>query len=206
MAARRGENRKKGAGRRGVLSLLACVAVFPVLTGCTEKIMFRGAITTMTAAMEGVFMRTDVNLKEKNYAAADFLAQRLKPAAGFGRLIAVRALSEVDNPGITSPLGTKIPEEIGLRLMDLGYKVDIRDVATGPNDGLYNGVPASAGLPAFVLTGSYLRNRDDMDVHLRVVDAGSGQVVAAFDYKLLLSVEVRKLSETPVRIYRVDGK
>ena len=167
---------------------------------------FREVTAGLVATAQGVFMRPDVNLKEKNYAAADYIEPKLKNTVGGYKTIAAKPLNEVDNPGITSPLGMKIPEEIGLRLVDLGYKVDIREVATGGNEGVYDQTPMSAANPDFVLSGSYLRNRDDLDVHLRVVNTHTGEVVASFDYKLLLSVEVRKLSETPTRIYRVQAK
>jgi hypothetical protein len=194
---------KKAGWKRVFLASVAFSILGLPLVSCNEAVMFKSVTTGILAATEGVFMRPDVNLRQKNHAAADFLVQEFRQDIQYGDSIEVRHLHEVDNNTLTSPLGMKIPEEIGMRLLDLGYTVNLKDVATGANKPLYIAAPQSFNESDFFLTGSYLRNRKDVDVYLRVVNAKSGQIVAAFDYKLYLTAEVRKLAETPVQIYRV---
>lgn len=203
-AKRQSKKSKATIELKTIVLLALCVAAPIVLTGCSGQPAFRAVAAGVSATAQGWFLRPDVNLKEKNYAAADFIEPKLKKPIGPFKVIRAQPLHEVDNPGITSPLGMKIPEEIGLRLIDLGYKVDLGEVASEVNTEFYAGSPIGMQDPEFILTGSYLRNRKDLDVHLRVVETRSSHVIASFDYKMALTVEVRKLSETPTRIFRVS--
>lgn len=175
------------------------------LGGCNEHLMFKGVTSGIVSVTEGIFMRPDVNLKQKNEAAADFLVQNFNKAIRQDDLIEIRHLHEMDNNTLTSPLGMKISEDIGMRLNHLGYRVNLRDTATGPNKVIYEKIPDPLKAADFTLMGSYLRNRKDVDVYLRVVNARTGEIISAFDYKMYLTAEMRKLSETPVRIYRTGA-
>lgn len=184
------------------LSALLALMVLPVLVSCGEVIAFKAVTAGLSAASYGVFSRPDVNLKEKNYAAADFIAVQMQGRVHRGNIILAQPLEETDHAGISSPLGALIPEGIGLRLVELGYHVQLHDVARNGNAGLYS-VPPQGTKVDFILKGTYLPNRKDVDVFLRVIDVTSGAVVVSFDYSLLLSREVRDLSKTQTKIFRI---
>ncbi len=173
----------------------------PVLCSCGEVIAFKAVTASLTAASYGLFSDPDVNLKAKNYAAADFLVGQMGPKVRKNDYILAEPLEEVDHAGITSPLGIAIPEGIGLRFIELGYKAQLHKVASESNAGLY---PQSDAAPDFVLKGTYKVESSDVTVYLRVINIRTKDVVARFDYKLLPSREVRELAQTPARIYRVS--
>ena len=182
---------------------LLVLMVLPVLSACGEVITFKAVTAGLSAASYGVFSRPDVNLKEKNYAAADFIAGQIQNRVGKDKIILAKPLEETDHAGISSPLGSFIPEGIGLRLGELGYHVQLHEVAMGGNAGLYS-APSQGANADLILKGTYLPNSKDVDVFLRVIDVKSGTVVASFDYSLLLSREVRELSQTQTKIFRVS--
>ncbi|MGH1378883.1 MAG: FlgO family outer membrane protein [Alphaproteobacteria bacterium] len=187
----------------GYFRYLFILSIAPFLVSCGETIAFKAVTAGISAASHGVFSRPDVNLKEKNYAAADFLAVKIKDKVGRGDIIIAKQLEEMDHAGISSPLGAFIPEGVGLRLAELGYNVQLHEVAMNGNSGLYS-LPSGSASANFVLRGTYLPNNKDVDVFLRVIDVKSGSVVASFDYSLLLSREVRELSKTQTKIFRVS--
>ncbi|PCJ99358.1 MAG: hypothetical protein COA45_04785 [Zetaproteobacteria bacterium] len=177
--------------------------ILPVLAACGEILTYKVVTAGLSAASYGVFSRPDVNLKEKNYAAADFMVGQMQGRVKPGHVILAKPLEETDHAGISSPLGAFIPEGIGLRLIDLGYHVQLHEVARSGNSGLYPPPPKGTRVD-FILKGTYLPNSKDVDVFLRMIDANSGVVVASFDYSLLLSREVRELSQTKTKIFRVS--
>ncbi len=181
------------------LALVSCL----VLVSCGYPVGFKVVTGSIIAAKYGVFSRTDVNLKEKSYAAADFLAVKMIDAVRTNHVILAQALEEADHPGISSPLGSYIPEAVGLRFIELGYNVWLHDVAANGNKGLYPPPPKDAKAD-FILKGTYLPHIKGVDVSLRIIDVKSSLVVASFDYLLPPSKEVRDLSKTQTRIFRIS--
>lgn len=190
-----------GLNLKASRKIVLCAAVLPLLASCGTPMNFQLATAGIAAAANDFFKRTDVNLLEKNYAAADYMATPMKEYIDRTDLIAVRPLMQTDNVEITSPLGLKVSEDIGLRFMQLGFTVALNEVASGANAGLY-AAPKSS--PAFIFGGHYLRGRDNLDVHLRVTDAKTGQVVSAFDYAVPVTREIEELSNTPPRIFKIE--
>lgn len=177
------------------------VAVAPVLMSCDPVINFKLVTVGVSAAANGFFKRTDVNLLEKNYAAADYMATPMKEYIDRPDLIVIKPLTETDNGIISSPLGMKIPEDIGLRFTQLGFTVALNEVASGANSGLY---AAPKVEPKFIFSGHYLRGKKTVDISLRVTDAKSGQVVSSFDYSIPVTREIESLSNTQTRIFKVE--
>lgn len=172
------------------------------LSGCLgEALTFRAVTAGISAAAHGVFSDPDVNLKEKNYAAADLLVSKMSGDVSVHDIIAVKPLEEADQPGITSAFGTSIPEGVGLRFSELGYKVWLHDVATQGHEDLYPRPPEGMK-EHFRLGGRYMVRKDHVDVYLRVVDVKTGAAVAYFDYQMPLSLELKKLAKTEARIFR----
>ena len=170
------------------------------LGGCVEISAFKAATVGIAAATSGVFSRPDVNLTEKNYAAADLLASEVNHIVSRFDVIRAEPLQEVDHPGVTSPLGRSIPEGVGLRLIDLGYNVQLDGVVPQENVSLY---PAASANARYILSGVYAVKRQHVDVTLQIVDARTRVPIGRFDYDLLLSSEVRRMAQTEAQISKV---
>lgn len=175
------------------------------LSSCGDPLSFKLASIGVISTMEGVFKNPEINLKEKNYAAADYLASQLiHNKVGYSESIYIMPMEEVDHPGIGSELGLAVPEGIGLRLAELGYNVWLHDVAHGANAGLYPS-PKQGAMPKYKMTGRYEVERNDktVDVFIRVINTQNSKIVAQFDYDMPLNKELKDVSKTPARIYRV---
>lgn len=184
--------------------LLSFCIILPI-AACGDPFSFKLASVGIIATIEGVFKDPDINLKEKNFAAADYMATQLQRSkVSYGKNIHVLPLEEIDNPGISSEFGLNVPEGVGLRLVELGYNVWLHDVAHGGNAGLYNPPPKGA-MADYKMTGRYAVKDNDVDVYLRVIHIKSSKVVAQFDYTMPLNSELRNLSKTPVQIFRVSN-
>jgi hypothetical protein len=158
----------------------------------------------LDTAAHNIFQRKDVNLIAKNQAAADFLVQQFPTFVTNKDLIKALPLTESnENHGIVK-IGRIIPEHVGVRLARLGYRMDMNDVLTSPDVNYMRPDIAAGEAPKFLLTGTYLRRRLDMDVNLRVMNAATGQIVAAFDYTLPMNPEIAELSAPQVEIYRTQ--
>jgi hypothetical protein len=194
---------KGGIMRRSGRTFLILITCLPFLNACIGgPYPYQLTAGALFAASEGVFTDPKVNLKEKNYAAADFLQSKFGKAVSTYHVIKAMPLEELDHPGITSPLGSKISEGVGLRLAELGYNIMLQDVAPQDSQGLYP-TPKNEVTPHYVLKGFYTVKVRDMDVILHMVDARSNNVIARFDYSMILSREIKELAQTPPRIFRV---
>ena len=179
-----------------LFSIVSCL----VLSSCVEVTGFKAVTAGIAASAGGVFSSPNVNLKEKNYAAADFLAGKVGHRISAFDVIRAEPLQEADHPGITSPLGRFIPEGVGLRLTDLGYRVQL-DKVSSSEVALY---PSAKSDTKYVLSGIYTVQKKHVDVILQIVDARTGVSVGRFEYDLLSSSEVRQMAETEPRIMKVE--
>lgn len=189
----------------GLLYRTVCLfGLMPVLSSCGDVATFKLATAGVTAAAHGLFSNPEVNLKEKNYAAADYLVSKINHKIDAFDDIVALPLEEADHEGITSPLGMQIPEGVGLRLMELGYAVWLSEVE-GERRGLYPSLPKDK-TPDYYLKGRYAVHTKDVDVMLQMVDAKTGLVVGMFNYTMPLTHDLRELAKTETRIFRVQQK
>ncbi len=187
---------------KAIRKYLVLALLFP-LASCGDPLTFKLASVGLIATAEGLFKDPEINLKEKNFAAADFIASQLRSSnVSYKSPIHILPLEELDNPGITSELGLKLPEGVGLRLIELGYNAQIHDVASGANAGLYQSPPKGV-TPHYKMTGRYAVRKKEVDVYLRMIDVKTSRVVAQFDYVMALSKEMGKMSKTKPMLYRV---
>ncbi len=167
------------------------------MSGCETKTM---AAAVVGGVASDFLSFEEVNLTEKNYAAADYLAGQMEPFVSKNAPIAVRPLTLVREPAISSELGHKIPEEVGMRLEQLGY-----NVLPGENaPGSVRDAAIKKGTPRFLLGGTYETDRRDVSINLRMVRVETGRVAGAFDYVLPRSGKMRKLSTSEAEIFRVS--
>ncbi|MFP4097719.1 MAG: hypothetical protein ACLFP8_05320 [Alphaproteobacteria bacterium] len=191
----------------GSLKKISALALLctPFLAGCLGgPYPYQMSAGLLLATSTGIFSNPDINLREKNYAAADFLQSQFGKRVSLLSTIKARPLEELDNPGITSPLGRHISEGVGLRLAELGYKLQLQDVAPHDNYDLY---PESRYKKDadFILKGFYTVASRHVDVILHLVDVKTHDVVARYDYQMALTREIKDLAQTTPSIFRVQG-
>lgn len=182
---------------------LKCVAILAtvfMLGGCGTTAAGFAILGTTAAISHGVFSDTAVNLKEKNYAAADFLAGQMRHnKIPMDAVILVKPFTELNDSNITSPFGTQVAEGIGARLDELGYHMHLHEVALGGNTSLYL---ASQQTPRYVLKGAYDVHDHDVYMYIRLFDHRNGDTLARFDYVMPVSDDIRTLSEPETRVFR----
>lgn len=169
--------------------LCACLAMLPV-TGCT-------AVALLDTASRNIFLREDVNLVEKNYAAADYLAGLTRATVNKIVPIEVGSLQHANQIGMSSAFGEVIPNQIGARFAQLGY-----NVVTPLDDA---SKPTSKR--TVLLTGTYLPSGQTAEVNLRLVEKSSGRLLGAYDYAIPINYEISDLLEPrPVIIRTTPGQ
>ena len=173
------------------------------LSSCALPIAQHKAITlSLLATANGVFARPDVNLTEKNHAAADYMVGQYRDRFSVHDDFAFTPLEELDHAGITSPFGKSVSEGIGMRFSELGYRVWLKDVAMDGNERLYP-APPSNHTPKFALRGTYDVQQKQVQVYLRMINVKTSQIVAHFDYAMPITKEIKEMSKTEARIFRV---
>lgn len=191
--------------------LLICFTI-PMLSACGDVFSFKVATAGLAAATHGVFSNPDVNLKEKSYAAADFLYQDLKKSKirkdtldiPYARKIEFHPLVELDNPAITSDFGFEVSEWVGRRFTELGFDTYLEKVSPEKNKDLYTS-PEQFEQVDLKLNGTYAVRDKHIDVMLRIFDVNKEELVANFDYAIPLNREIRNMAKTDARIFKVNS-
>lgn len=186
--------------RAALVTLLA--SALPLVQACTplEAALGVGGY----AIYKSEFADIDANLSEKNYAAADYITQHMRGNVNKYDLIRAKPLATIDSPQLTSRLANIVPAQVGTRLAQLGYRVDLSDVTPPQDEGAHNS--ADKGKTAeYWLTGSYRMGKETVLVNLRILDAKDNRVVGGFEYHVPQSREIKKLGEPEPRIY-IIGK
>ncbi len=176
-------------------ALLSLAVALTFTAACSHAILGAAAFTA-TEAMN----REDLNLAAKHYAVADYIIQQASTYVKRDSLIVAEPLTDIETPEMTATIAKLIPEQIGIRISQLGYRVDLGAVSTTPDTNYLRPGFAEAEKPDFVLTGHYLRRRKGLDVKIRIVDLKNNGIVAAFDYTIKNEQQLRKLSEPQPKI------
>ena len=183
-------------------STLKALALIPLALGAMATSGCTMALLDSAAA--GIFPNEDVNFTSQNYSAADYLVQQAKPFIDRYAVIQAQPLSDTDHPEMESTYGKMVPEQIGIRLSQLGYRMDLANVATAADTNYLK--PSASAMkknPEFILSGTFTRRRIEVDVSTRIIDTRNGRVVAVFDYTLPRSREVDELARPKPKIMRV---
>lgn len=162
--------------------LVLPVALCLSLGGCT-------AAAFLQSAGNSIFLRQDVNLTEKNYAAADYLAGLTRQNVNISTPIYVGRLNHANQVGITSAFAAVVPEQVGARFAQLGYNIQM------PDQGIYGYNAELGNSRGVILTGTYLPNNTHADVSLRLIDNRNGRILGAFDYSIPINIEIAGLLE-----------
>lgn len=175
---------------------LGCIALL-TLSGC----MITAIQTAEHARQVGkeFIFGADVNLTEKSYAAADYLVPQMKSFIDRGDVIKAQALINIDAPTLSSKLADLIPAQVGARLSQLGYHMDLSTVITEADYSFHNAAKASTKAD-HVLTGTYRVLDEGFMVNLRVIEQQNDRIIAVFDYQIPRNTDIRKLAEPEARI------
>jgi hypothetical protein len=190
------------AGKKSLLLLSAAfVVATPALQGCTpiEAALGLGGYAIYKSEFEDV----DINLTEKNYAAADYITQQMRGNITKYDLIRAKPLTAMENPQLTSALARIVPLQVGSRLAQLGYRMDMSEVVSPQDEGLYSSAD-TAQAPDFLLTGTYRMGKDSVLVNLRILNAKDKRVIGAFEYHVPESREIKKLAQPEPQIYIIE--
>lgn len=190
---------------RAAAALLALWLAAPALSACT-----------VVAAEQGVtgFQFTDkrwLSVRESSYSAADRLIEQAFEN-GFlqtGMPLVSTTLTDVNRVGKSSGLGRIVADQVGARFTQRGYPVteirlrngisivqDERKESVGGEYMLSRDTEALVrkAKASGILTGTYAVGKDSVFVSLRLVAVTTGKVVAAYDYVLFMSDDVRTLT------------
>lgn len=152
-----------------------------------------------------------MNVKEKSYAAGDYLDQHIRTFVTDKHSIEAQPLyftapsEESANKfeGDLSYLARVVPYQVGTRLAELGYNIDLKGVSEIPNAG-YTGEALQTS--RFILTGTMhpieerFRIYDSVVVNINVTDRRSGKAVGSFEYNLASGRKVNDLPTTTEEI------
>lgn len=186
------------AKRAGLLqSLTIASAALIILCSCSAALI--------NTAAHGIFPQQETNLGQQNYAVADYLIQQAKAFIDPDDLLLAEALTDREQPGMSSKLSTIIPEQIGIRLSQLGYRVDLSKVSTAADTNYLKPSIAGGEKPDFVISGSYTRRRIEMDVNMRIIDIKARRVIAAHDYIVPLTREMNDMARPKPKIERINA-
>lgn len=174
-----------------------CALSMLATSGCT--------LALLDSVSAGVFPEEQVNFTAQNYAAADYLIQQAGTFIDRYAVIEARPLGDTDHPEMLSTYGKMVPEQIGVRLSQLGYRVDLRKVATAADTNYLKPAQGAIGNdPDFIVSGTFTRRRIEVDVSMRIIDVRNGRVIAVFDYTLPRTREIDELARPKPQILRLS--
>lgn len=168
----------------------------PFLQGCSMAVMGAQAVKEVSTQY---FLGEDVNLNEKSYAAADYIVGQARTYIYDYDLISVESLVSLDTPNLTSDFARIVPEQMGARFVQLGYRMDLSAVAPEV-DQAFSKTPDQNKNPDLILKGTYRVVSLGMEVSMRLVK-DNGRVVGAFTYHIPYDRDVKKLAEPKPKIF-----
>ncbi len=145
-----------------------------------------------------------INLIEKNYAAADYLVQQAGNNLKHDQLIKAIKLIDADAPQLSSDIASITTEQIGQRFVQLGYRVDISEVAD-KSDTSFAQSPEQYNAPDNIVGGTYTHDDDSFTIHLRMTKVKTGNVFATYSYTMPMTKQIRDLAEPKAQIMSIDS-
>ncbi len=168
--------------------LVTGLIVIATLGGCATA-------SFLQTARRGIFMDEDVNLMERNYAIADYLASITKASINRKTPILQKPLLHANNTGLTSAFGEAVTDQVGARLAQLGYNVIKADDTNAPNN---------AG-DVVILGGTYLPGDIEANVALRLIEQSSNKILGSYDYIMPVNAEIAEMMEDQPAIFRLPA-
>lgn len=191
------------------MMMIRKVAAFCLVMLCSTLAITGCAVTE--EIQTSLFDTRKINLTENTYAAADMLAQQTGAHMTPMTPMKMSILTDVVAPNDVTPFGQQVSNQIGSRFVQLGYNVQSLPQPPGmvtlstaslpltgdgsPQPRQMGMKPSAAGSEALV-TGTYTRGKNDIMVSLRVIQSPDQRVIAAYDYSLPLTRELREMTLT----------
>ena len=178
-------------------TLLLCIIMIPITfaLGACGAVVAGGGVYGYN-----MFKDPQVNLRAKSYAAADYIIQQTGDFINIDTdVIKLSPLVDTDRPTMSAAFGRVIPEQVGERMRQLGYKTDMSLVMPNNAPQVIN---TSKRRKDYVLAGTYTLDAADMRVALKIVGAQSGQIYGTYDYTVPITEELRAQSVPQAQIYR----
>lgn len=150
----------------------------------------------------GIAGKRETVLTQSSYAAADMLIQQSRSFITPATPLEIGALTDLDNPNELTNFGNMVAQQIASRFVQLGYNVSATADLTGAPSAMGEAPPSYAmpGTTAapgrLVITGRYAVARDAVLVNLRLIEAATGKVAAAYDYTVPKTMNIRELTKT----------
>ncbi len=185
---------------RRILRIAFLLPMLASVQGCVTGMT--SALMEFDAASLNIFQKQNVNLKEKNFAAADYLIHQARTYISYQDSIKVLPLLDAQEPSFSAPIGEVISEQVGLRLSQLGYAMNMSEVML-PEERANLGIPP-ASKASFTLSGTYQRQGQDLEVNLRITELSSARIIGSFEYFMPMSREIADLSTPEPRIFRIS--
>lgn len=162
--------------------LLFCGTAF--LTACSG-----------TALQNDFFTGQEVNLAESSYGAADMLSQQSRSFVTPETPLQIGRLSDMRAPQDMTAFGRIVASHVGSRFVQLGYNVvtAMPVPVTVPGQEASTGTGQAAPPGGAMITGQYAIARRDIIINLQVVDGQSGRLLAAYDYSVPMTADVKAL-------------
>jgi hypothetical protein len=166
---------------------------------------------------------TKVNLTENTYAAADMLAQQTQSRMTPQTPLRIAVLTDVTTPNETTAFGQQVANHLGSRFVQLGYNVQsvplppgmmatqamtapVALTTGGAPQPVQAGASPSAGKGEVLLTGTYTRMKDTIQVNLKVLQAPDQKIIAAYDYALPMTRDLREVSMSAAERQKRDAQ
>lgn len=177
---------------RSGLRLFLALLIFPLAGGCTASVL-------------GGSAEPQQSLAQINYAAADMLIQQSKSLVTADTPLQAGSLTDLDHPGETTAFGSMVAQQVGARFVQLGYNVS-ENGGAAPGGAMYDPAPAYGNATAGTrnmaasgpveISGQYAQGKKTVIVNLRLTEQQTGRVLAAYDYNVPLTSDVRQLAKT----------
>ncbi len=145
----------------------------------------------------------DFNLIERQYAAADYLVQQSGNRVSLHDNIQIKPLKNLQAPRLTSKLAKIIPEQIGQRYIQLGYNIELSQVAKDFDESFTQNRFHENSI-THSLHGTYEELKNGIEVNLRIQDIKSDRVESTFSYLLPYSTEIRDLAKPEAQIFTLQ--
>tara|TARA_B100002003_G_C14036829_1_gene499640 strand:+ start:517 stop:1053 length:537 start_codon:yes stop_codon:yes gene_type:complete len=173
-----------------IKKLLCCAILALPLSGCV-------AASIINSASDFIVLG-DVNITEKNYAAADYLAGLTRETIPRTATIYPEPLLHANATGMSSTFGALVSEQVASRFAQLGYNVYESDPKK----------PMSLEPPerGIALRGTYLPSGGSAHIALRLVNLESNKIAGAFDYTLPVNGDLQDLMEDKPTVIRLNSE
>lgn len=148
-----------------------------------------------------------LRMKDSSYMAADALSKQSSLRLPQGTPVLIGTLNDINKMETTTPLGRAIAEQIGARLVQRGYivsdvrfrnAINVKQTDNHKDAGEFflsrdTSVLKGEQDVGAVVTGTYVVAKTEVLVNLRMIEATTSRVLAAYDYRLPMTSDVRAL-------------